>query len=238
MDASLCISLIDLTSLNENDSETSITALCDKAQTPLGNVAAVCLYLPFVSLAKSLLKNSHIKIATVVNFPNGDLNLNATLKEIEEAILLGVDEIDLVFPYESYFSGEKAAALSFVKSCREACKTKTLKVILETGAFPNDMLIAEVSRSLIDLNVDFLKTSTGKIALGATENAATSMLKAIKDSGNKKVGFKASGGIRQAKDALKYLLIAEKLLGKNWINPSHFRFGASSLLNDILGEKK
>lgn len=226
--------LIDLTTLSADDTDEKILALCAQAQTPYGNVAAVCIYSKFVPLAKKTLKNTSIKVATVVNFPTGNLPIAPVTLEIKNAVASEADEIDVVFPYRAFLDNHKKESQKFVQICKDSCpKGVSLKVILETGAFPNVESIYEASALIIDAGADFLKTSTGKIETGATIEAATAMLLAIKQS-KKSVGFKASGSVRDVKDAYRYLSSAEHIMGKNWINPKTFRFGASALLKDTL----
>ncbi|MBU0455921.1 MAG: deoxyribose-phosphate aldolase [Gammaproteobacteria bacterium] len=226
--------LLDLTRLGDTDSMGDILQLCRNAVTPFGSVAAVCIYSQFVSYAKSELVGTDIKLATVANFPKGDQPVDEVIKEIQSEIIRGADEVDVVLPYTSYLSGETDEARNFLKACREVCgKRVTLKVILETGAFPNAQKIYEASLLAIEAGANFVKTSTGKIKIGATLEAAIAMLLAIRDS-EKTVGFKASGGIRTVVQAAEYLSIADRIMGNDWVSSDTFRFGASSLLNDVL----
>ncbi|MBN1684559.1 MAG: deoxyribose-phosphate aldolase [Gammaproteobacteria bacterium] len=229
--------LIDLTSLNADDTDEKILKLCEQAQTPHGNVAAVCIYPKFVALAKEALKNTNIKIATVVNFPSGDFPINDVTTEIKYAIQYGADEIDVVFPYKNFLrdkGSEIESSKVFIKTCKMACgKNIHLKVILESGAFPYIETLYEASNLVVEAGADFLKTSTGKIEIGATLEAAAAMILAIKNS-KKPVGFKASGGVREVEKAYRYISLASHVMGKNWVSPKTFRFGASSLLKDVL----
>lgn len=218
------LSFVDLTSLNDNDTDETIKTLCQKAHTALGNVAAVCIYPRFVKFAWTLLAETPIKIATVANFPTGKNSLDHTLQEIKQAILDGASEIDVVTPHNP----------DFLKRCKDYCGDKTLlKVILETGAL-NPEQIEQASMEAIDAGADFLKTSTGKIAIGATKEAAEIMLRVIKNT-NKKIGFKASGGIRTIEQAQMYIDLFNHTLGKNELTPKRFRLGASSLIDHLLG---
>ncbi len=228
------LSLIDLTSLSEDDTEGKIAALCRRAVTKRGPVAAVCVYPQFVAFAKKQLAGSTVKIATVANFPEGTTPLKKVIKEVEQAIVNGADEVDVVWPYQTYLSGKIDSVGNMVRACSLACGHQVhLKVILETGAFPDTETIYSASRLIIDAGADFLKTSTGKIEIGATLEAATAMLLAIKES-EQSVGFKAAGGIRTTQQAGEYLNIAKHVMGQGWISQNTFRFGASSLLDDIL----
>lgn len=235
--AARVLPLIDLTSLNDDDNDAKITKLCEQATTKHGNVAAICVYAPFVKVAKKILAGKNIGIATVVNFPNGNSPLSAVLTETHSAIAAGANEIDVVFPYQSYLAdgaGKKNAA-EMIRQCREACGKKALlKVILEVGApfWCNETLYA-ASHMVIDCGADFLKTSTGKIPIGATFETAAVMLLAIANSG-KKVGFKASGGVRDLQQANGYLNLGDIIMGKDWITPHTFRFGASALLKAVV----
>ena len=229
------ISLIDLTTLSDDDTPQLIEQLCQKAQTVKGNVAAVCFYPQFVALAKEKLQGTGIKVATVANFPKAQDDLDSVIKEITQSIKDGADEIDVVTPYHLYLNGDgNNAAKQFLQACRECCgKQADLKVILESGALQDPALIAKASNDALDAGADFLKTSTGKVAIGATPEAAMVMLNAIKQSG-KDVGFKASGGVRTADDAMTYYQMAVDIMGEAWVTPSHLRFGASSLLDNLL----
>lgn len=228
--------LIDLTSLNENDNETTITELCHQAKSFYGNVAAVCVYPKFVSLAKKLLAHSDIKIATVANFPSGQQSIAEVQQDIEQSINAGANEIDVVLPYQDYLVGKIMAVLDFLENCRKSCGKKILmKVILETGALQQPEIIAHASRDAIYAGADFIKTSTGKIATGATLEAAEIMLREIHNVNlNRTVGFKASGGIRTLAQAQEYLQLADKVMGPDWVAPNTFRFGTSRLLDEII----
>jgi deoxyribose-phosphate aldolase len=226
------IPLIDLTCLDEQATESTIEQLCAKAITPFGPVAAVCIYPQFISLARQGLAGSSVAIATVVNFPHGSDALKTVLTDIENAISSGATEIDVVIPYHFYLSQERTKVQTFLNACRKTCSVK-LKTILETGALHSAELIAIASADAIDAGVDFIKTSTGKIPTGATPDAAAIMFASIKLVKNSSTGFKASGGIRHINQAMHYLELATTILGENWISPETFRFGASSLLDEI-----
>lgn len=230
------IGFIDLTSLSNEDTPQSISALCAKAITPQGSVACVCTYPQFTPLVKESLKGSAIKIAAVSNFPAGGDDIDATVADIGHSIELGANEIDVVMPWQRFLAGDDAFTLEFIQRCKAACGNKaSLKVILETGALITAELIHRASIIAIQAGADFIKTSTGKISIGATLNAAESMLLAIRES-NPNVGFKASGGIRSISDALPYVQLANEIMGPAWLDAGHFRLGASSLLDNILAE--
>ena len=231
-------SLIDLTSLNDSDNDETIIQLCKNAQSHLGHVAAICVYPQFIALAKQLIKNNLIKIATVVNFPAGTQPLAKTLVDIDKALADGADEIDVVFPYSAFLNDQREFARNYINKCKSACGAAiTLKVILETGELKSEQNIADACEDVINSGADFLKTSTGKTSIGATLEAAYIMLNAIKNaslSGKKTIGFKVSGGIRNLTDAAPYIYLAQEWLGKEWIAPQTFRFGTSSLATNLI----
>jgi deoxyribose-phosphate aldolase len=221
--------LIDLTSLNDDDTPEVIAALCEQALA--AGVAAVCVYAPFVRQAKE----TGVRVATVVNFPAGAPDPEAAARETKVAIDDGADEIDVVLPYERYAAGDRDSALEVVKATREAAAGVTLKVILETGRIGGPEIIHSAAADVLDLGADFVKTSTGKLQPGATLDAARPMLEAIQAAGHG--GFKAAGGVRTAEDAGRYLELADEIMGKGWTSPQTFRFGASGLLADLLGKQ-
>jgi len=228
------VPLLDLTSLNDSDTEADVAALCKRAVTPLGGVAAVCIWPRFVKTARKALKGSDVKIATVINFPAGDADAATVAADTRAAVKAGADEIDVVLPYRSFIEGARTQPLNVLRACREACGDGVaMKVILESGAFPDPDLLVWAARDAIAAGADFLKTSTGKTAPGATLEAAALMLHTIGQSG-RPVGFKASGGIRDARTAAAYLDLAERVLGKKWATAKTFRFGASGLLDALL----
>lgn len=234
MDAQQLVSLLDLTSLNETDTEQIIKALCQKAHTPLGDVAAVCIYPQFVKVAASELQASRIKIATVCNFPAGDLSIEATLDEVHYALDRGAHEIDVVMPYQKFLKGDVDYVSDFLVQVRHACALETLKVILETGELQQKDLINRAATIAINAGANFIKTSTGKVKTGATIEAATAILAAIKAAKNTVVGIKISGGVRTQTQAKTYLSLIAKEMGEGWISPKTVRFGASALLDDII----
>ena len=229
------LELIDLTDLNATSSDTAVTALCAKASTPYGKVAAICIWPRFVKGAKPLLKDTGIRIATVVNFPGGEEDAAPVVMETEKAIKDGADEIDLVFPYRAFKKGEHELAGEQIAIIASVCHGRALlKVILETGELRDLKMIKSAAELAIAEGADFIKTSTGKVQINATLAAAETMLNAIKSSGRRDVGFKPSGGIRTVDDAAKYLALADQLMGPDWASPRTFRFGASGLLDDCL----
>jgi deoxyribose-phosphate aldolase len=231
-------SLVDLTSLNDTDTQASITALFSKAQCQLGHVAAVCIYPRFISLSTTHFVRTPVKTATVVNFPEGSASLESVLEEIHECLQLGADEIDVVFPYARYLAGEQHYAHQFVAACKAACgNTAILKVILETGALNDVAIIADAAYTALAAGADFIKTSTGKISEGATLEAAATMLLVIKHTEPQvqhRLGFKAAGGIRTIQQAAQYIELADRIMGKDWATPATFRIGASQLVNELI----
>jgi deoxyribose-phosphate aldolase len=229
------VSLLDLTSLSGAETTDDMEALCAKASGPCGQVAAVCVFarhLPLVRISLDRLCVQGVELATVVNFPQGGLDAAKSVREIEAALALGATEVDLVFPYRAFLGGLEARVGGFLGACRQACPVR-LKVILETGVLGSSESIRAASLLAVDRGADFLKTSTGKSSVHATPQAARTMLEVISESGAP-VGFKASGGLRTMDDALVYLQMAEEIMGRDWISPRTFRFGASGLLDDVL----
>ncbi|MGV1790077.1 deoxyribose-phosphate aldolase [Rhizobium sp. A37_96] len=233
--AAVALSLLDLTNLKDDCTPAQIEALCARAQSPYGNTAAICIWPRFVAQARGILGTDHaVKIATVVNFPAGDMEVADVAAEAREAIADGADEIDLVIPYRAFLAGNEQAVTDMVAAVKAECKGPViLKTILETGEIKDAALIQRASELAIDAGSDFIKTSTGKVAVNATLEAADIMLRAIRASG-RKVGFKPAGGIGSVADAALYLSLAETIMAPDWAMPSTFRFGASSLLDDIL----
>lgn len=233
--AALALSLLDLTNLTEDCTPEQIAALCQKAHTQYGDTAAICIWPRFVAQARAAFGASQsIRIATVVNFPSGDLSVATVVDETTRAIRDGADEIDLVIPYRKFIAGDEAAVSEMIAAVREVCNAPVLlKVILETGELKDKALIRRASEIAITEGADFIKTSTGKVAINATLEAADIMLQAIRDS-RKKVGFKPAGGVGTVEDATLYLRLAETIMQPNWAMPSTFRFGASGILDDIL----
>src|SRR3990167_1073825 len=233
--ASRLISYIDLTSLGEADTEPMINLLCERAITPYGSVAAVCIYPQFVKLAANKLSTTQVSIATVVNFPRATDVIEKVVSDIQQAVMHGADEIDVVFPYSHFLSGAREQAANFIQQCKTACGKKILlKVILETGALGSLETIADVSRIAISAGADFIKTSTGKIPIGATLEAAATMLLVMKELQPElkyPLGLKISGGIREPEQAVQYIDLANNIMGANWVSSRTFRIGASQLLD-------
>lgn len=235
--ARLALGLVDLTRLEADDGESAIRTLCHRARTPFGSVAAVCVYPGFIGVAREVLDPQElagrVRIASVVNFPGGNETPDRVVSEIREALAAGADEIDLVFPWHALREDDAEAGRSLVLAAREICGAHVLKVILETGELADPQMIKTAAVIAIEGGADFLKTSTGKVAVNATPEAARILLETIRDSG-RDVGCKVSGGVRTTEQARQYLNLAAEIMGEAWITPRHFRFGASGLLDDLL----
>lgn len=229
------LSCLDLTELGDAATEEATLALVDRASNAFGSVAAVCIWPRFVAAARAKLgAASPVRIATVVNFPSGDLAIEEVVTETTRAVADGADEIDLVIPWKALIAGDEQAVREMISAVRAAAPAPTtLKTILETGELNDPALIARASDIALEEGVDFIKTSTGKVAVNATLDAARIMLEVIQRSG-KPVGFKPAGGIRTVEDARAYFALCEEILGPGWVSPQTFRFGASGLLGDIL----
>lgn len=233
-EARIALTCLDLTSLNDGDDAAAIEALCAQAIGPTGRgwPAAVCVWPRFVAQARAALPAA-IRVAAVANFPAGALDLNLALRDTAAILDAGGDEVDLVLPWRSMQAGDHAGATALVAAVRSASAGKTLKLIIESG----ELLPAEIATACaIGLNagVDFLKTSTGKTAHGASVVAAGQMLARIAGHSRRaEVGFKASGGVRRVADASVYIALLRQALGDSAVDPSRMRFGASGLLADV-----
>lgn len=228
------LGLLDLTSLDETDTEDSIRALCSKARTPHGDVAAVCVWPRFVALAAELLNDSPVRIAAVANFPDGGSEIGPAVATTRRIIEAGGDEVDVVFPYRAFLQGDSDIAAQLVSACKQACEPRgRLKVILETGCLPDAQSIRRASEIALDGGADFIKTSTGKVPVSATPEAARIMLEVISARGSK-AGFKPSGGIRDVETAGLYLSLANEIMGNGWVGADTFRFGASGVLSNLI----
>lgn len=235
--AQRALNMMDLTSLTDTEKASDIIALCNSAKTLRGNTAAICIFPRFVPLAKKTLAaqgTPDIKIATVTNFPHGNDDITIAVAETKAAVAYGADEVDVVFPYRALIAGDSKVGFDLIKACKNACgDTVQLKVIIETGELKTDALITQASEISIAAGADFIKTSTGKVAVNATPKSAELMLNVIKDK-NINVGFKPAGGVKNAQDAAIYLDLATNILGDDWPTKENFRFGASSLLTNLL----
>ncbi|MDV7104701.1 deoxyribose-phosphate aldolase [Vibrio sp. TH_r3] len=232
------LKLMDLTTLNDDDTNEKVVALCRDAKTSVGNTAAICIYPRFIPIAKKALREQgteDIRIATVTNFPHGNDDIDIAVAETKAAIAYGADEVDVVFPYRTLIAGDETTGFELVKRCKEACGDVLLKVIIETGELKEEALIRKASELSIKAGANFIKTSTGKVPVNATPEAAKIMLQVIRDMGvAETVGFKPAGGVRTAEDAAEFLAMADEILGPDWADNMHYRFGASSLLTSLL----
>jgi deoxyribose-phosphate aldolase len=226
--------LIDLTSLTGEEDEAQIVALCRQARTPVGDVAAVCVYGRWAAVAARALAGTPVALAVVANFPDGAPDPARARREAAQAVADGAEEVDVVLPYRAWLAGDEAGALAVVEAARLAAPAPArLKVILETGRLVRPEVIRAAAFGAIDAGADFVKTSTGKLQPGATIDAARAMLEAIVERDGA-AGFKAAGGVRTTAQAGEYLALADELLGPAWAGPGTFRFGASGLLDDVL----
>ena len=231
--AARALPLVDLTDLSDTCTDAAIAALCARAVTPHGAVAAVCVFPRFVAGARRHLAGTGVKVATVVNFPAGGEDTRAVERETAAAVADGAEEIDLVMPYAAFVQGQRGFAETQIVRVKRQTGGALLKVILETGRLADPALIRAAADLAIGAGADFIKTSTGKVEVNATPAAAEAMLEAIRDGG-RPVGFKAAGGVRSTAEAGVYLALADRILGPDWATPARFRFGASALLEDLV----
>ena len=240
----MALSMIDLTTLEGMDTEGKVIQLCQKALKPhadlpdLPTVAAVCVYPNMVKVAKERLKGSGISVASVATaFPSGMATLEDKLEETKRAVDYGADEVDMVISRGKFLQGEYNFVFDEIQEIKEACGNAHLKVILETGELQTYENVRKASDLAMQAGADFIKTSTGKIQPAATQPVTLVMLEAIRDfyyETGRMVGMKPAGGIRKAKQAIQYLVLVKETLGSKWLTPDYFRFGASSLTNDLL----
>jgi deoxyribose-phosphate aldolase len=255
----LALAMLDLTTLEGKDSPEKVRALCRKAirpadfacEPPLGSVAAVCVYPALVPIAKEALGDSGVRVASVATgFPSGQFPLALRLADVAAAVAAGADEIDMVIARGRFLAGRYGEVAEEIRAVKEACGHAHLKVILETG----ELETLDAVRFASDLAIEaalaapangvrcadgevFIKTSTGKVSPAATMPVTLVMLEAIRDAFHRtgvRVGMKPAGGIRTAKSALHYLVMVQETLGPEWLHPHLFRFGASTLANDLL----
>jgi deoxyribose-phosphate aldolase len=234
-DALRALRLLDLTDLSDGCREDHIEALIQKALTPHGPVAAVCVWPQFVSLCRARLKGKGVKVATVINFPKGGDDVERAIEDTEEALKDGADEIDLVMPWHALLAGDEITARSMIGEVQDLTEDagKRLKVILETGMLPDQATVRKAAEIAIDCGADFIKTSTGKTPVSATPEAVATMLEAIR-AADRTVGLKPSGGIRTLADAKLYLGLVDAAMGPVWASPGTFRFGASGLYDALV----
>jgi len=240
----MILSMIDLTTLEGKDTPGKVNQLCAKARhlhdhiPGLPTVAAICVYPSMVSIAKKALQGSSIKVASVATaFPSGQSSLRIKLADTRLAVVEGADEVDMVISRGKFHAGEYAYVFDEIAAVKEACGKARLKVILETGELGTLDQVRKASTIAIAAGADFIKTSTGKIQPSATLPVTLVMLETIRDhfhKTGKKVGMKPAGGISKSKLALHYLVMVKETLGDAWLDNHWFRFGASSLANDVL----
>lgn len=240
----MALGMIDLTTLEGADTDKKVIQLCNKAmhlhdaQLNLPTVAAVCVYPNFVKTAKTALKGSGINVASVATaFPSGQSSLEIKLLDTKIAVDNGAEEVDMVISRGKFHEGDYNFVFDEIVAIKEACGKARLKVILETGELGSFDKVRKASDIAMLAGADFIKTSTGKISPAATLPVTLVMLEAIKDYYYKtgiQVGMKPAGGISNAKLALQYLLLVKETLGADWLDKKWFRFGASSLANDVL----
>jgi deoxyribose-phosphate aldolase len=240
----LAIRTTDLTTLEGADTPGKVAALCSKAIRPdpsdpaIPSCAAICVYPNLVPTARERLEGTGVKVAAVATgFPSGQYPTKLKVADVRNAIELGAEEIDMVIDRGAFLSGRYAKVYDEVVQVKEACGDVHLKVILETGELGTYDNVRRATLLAIAGGADFVKTSTGKINPAATLPVALCMLEAVRDvyeETGRHIGFKAAGGIRQAKQAVQHLVLVHETLGPDWLTPDLYRLGASSLLNDIL----
>ena len=243
----LAVRMMDLTTLEGADTPGKVAALCSKAMRPdpsdltVPPVAAVCIYPNLVPVALDRVRGSGVRVASVATaFPSGQSPLEIKVDETARVAQMGADEIDMVIDRGAFLSGNYAKVYDEVRRVKEACGDAHLKVILETGELGTYDNVRRASWLAMLAGADFIKTSTGKIGVAATLPVTLVMLEAVRDFRDRtgrQVGVKPAGGIRTTKDAIKYLVLINETVGDDWLDPDWFRFGASSLLNDLLMQR-
>ncbi len=243
----LAIRMVDLTTLEGADTAGKVRALCNKAMRPdpadptCPQTAAVCVYPDLVGVAKETLGKSGVHIAAVATaFPSGRAAMDIKLADTRDAVEAGADEIDMVIDRGAFLSGHYLQVYEEIAQTREACGDAHLKVIFETGELQTYDNVRRASWLAMMAGAHFIKTSTGKIQPAATLPVTLVMLEAVRDwreATGQMVGVKPAGGIRTSKDAIKYLVMVNEVAGEDWLDPDWFRFGASTLLNEILMQR-
>ncbi len=243
----LAISMIDLTTLEGQDTPGKVRALCAKAQRPdpsdpsVPQVAAVCVYPDLVATARQALGASGVKVASVATaFPSGRASMPVKLQDTRDAVAAGADEVDMVIDRGAFLAGRFGAVYDEILAVKEACGG-ALKVILETGELATYDNVRRASWLAMLAGGDFIKTSTGKVSPAATLPVTLVMLEAVRDfrdATGRQVGVKPAGGIRTTKDAIRNLVLVNETAGDDWLDPDWFRIGASSLLNDLLMQRQ
>jgi deoxyribose-phosphate aldolase len=243
----LAIRMVDLTTLEGADTPGKVRALCAKARRPdpadptCPSVAAVCVYPAMVPTAAEALRGSGVHLASVATaFPSGQAPLPIKLEDTRAAVEAGADEIDMVINRGAFLAGRYLEVFEEIVAVKQACGPAHLKVILETGELVTYDNVRRASWLAMLAGADFIKTSTGKVAPAATLPVTLIMLEAVRDfrtTTGRQVGVKPAGGIRTSKDAIKYLVLVNETAGEDWLDPDWFRFGASTLLNDLLMQR-
>ncbi|MDC2967350.1 deoxyribose-phosphate aldolase [Acidimicrobiaceae bacterium] len=242
------VSMCDLTTLEGEDTEGKIIQMSSKAMSPDPNddnvpsAAAVCVYPALVSTAKKIVKDSNVKVASVSSyFPSGQAPIESKISDTQFAIDEGADEIDIVINRKAFFEGDYKKVYEEIKALKDVCGEIHLKTILEIGELKTYENIKKASVIALCAGSDFIKTSTGKISNGSSREACLIMARTVREFesyGYGMRGIKVAGGIRDAKDAIRYLVIINEELGDSWLSADYFRFGASSLLDDVLKQIK
>ena len=243
----LAIRMVDLTTLEGMDTPGKVRALCAKALRPdptdptTPSVAAVCVYGDLVGVARAAVGDTVHVAAVATAFPSGRASLDVKLQDTREAVAAGADEIDMVIDRGAFLAGDYARVYDEIVAVKEACGEAHLKVILETGELRTLDNVRRASWLAMLAGADFIKTSTGKVSPAATPPVTLVMLEAVRDfhtATGRRIGVKAAGGIRTAKEAISYLVLVNETVGEEWLSPDLFRFGASSLLNDLLLQRQ
>lgn len=231
--------LMDLTALGDAEDERSIAALCSRAAGEGGHAAAVLVAPRFVPHAARFLADTGVRLASIINYPDGDARPMAVRSEAERVIGFGAEEIDLVFPYRAFLSGDAVAGPALVAAAKAACgPSVTLKVILETPAFKEADQLAEAARIAVREGADFLATSTGLFGRTTTLDATALLLDAVKGADiyeERRVGVKPCGGIATVQQAIRFLALIDAGLGRHWLQPQTFRIAGDGLMRQILG---
>ena len=240
----MAISMMDLTTLEGMDTPGKVIQMSSKEVRPdptdpsIPSVAAVCVYPAMVPYARQAVEGTGVKVASVATyFPSGQVDIGLKVEETRQVVEAGADEVDMVINRGAFLAGDYYRVFDEIVRVKEACGDAHLKVILETGELETLDNVRRASVLAMAAGADFIKTSTGKVSPAATLPATLVMLEAIRDfraATGVKVGMKPAGGIRTAKDAIRYLVVLNETLGEEWMSPDWFRIGASSLLNDVL----
>ena len=243
----MAVRMVDLTTLEGADTPGKVRALCAKARRPdpddpaVPPVAAVCVYPDLVGVARAEVSGSPVAVASVATaFPSGRASLAVKLADVRDAVQAGADEVDMVIDRGAFLAGRYGQVYEEMQQVREVCGNAHLKVILETGELATLDNVSRASWLAMLAGADFIKTSTGKVTPAATPPVTLVMLAAVRDYARvtgRRVGVKVAGGIRTAKDAIRYLVLVRETAGAAWLTPALFRIGASSLLNDLLMQR-